>query len=356
MSVILSISLDHKEHNHVHEAYTFQFSYSKDRWPSLLIKDSKRNRSTTALPLDAAKRSMQQLFRQLITMTQSLSPLPDDVNKILAIRLFFNDSAPDDYQPAGFRNALDRESARFVTRFENDRPHDQEIGSINTGFHACTLRITTISDLDDDESCHRVEAIKFWDAEHNAKHACQIEHPDKMYVRSPYDVPEPFDQSLSVASKNQTAQVHKPAAMVSDSQATELEPTQVLSQQCLQTQLAKSAPLETASVEPVHPKGCSLQGGRMTRATTAKLDNITVDVANLDLQRSKYPRDSRDSVDVEMQDTSVPDGLNWDQVGRTQPSDQDVVSCECGDVADEGVMVQCDRCEGWSHLPCYVSH
>lgn len=105
-------------------------------------------------------------------------PLPDDVDRLLAIRLFYTDSTPADYQPPGFRASSVSESAKFVTRFRNERPHDQEVGSVNTGFHACTLRVATIGDADQDRYGKDTPVIRVWDAEHHAKAPAVVSIPE----------------------------------------------------------------------------------------------------------------------------------------------------------------------------------
>lgn len=325
-SAVFSISLDSRVPGNVHEAYTFQFSYSDDQQlPSLFIQDTNRGNSTAVLPLDAAKRNMQQLFRQLITMTQSLSPLPEDVNKYLAIRLFFNETTPEEYQPLNFRAASPSESARFVTRYDNDRPHDQEIGSLNTGFHACTLKITTISDLDE-ATGHELEKIRFWDAEYNARMDCV---PNAVLARHavPYQAPPLFQAS----NIDQTGCAESIESATQASQNGRCDPTQVM----------------TPDVSQISDK---MNETRLRPDEGVKAQKEAHFKSDLSSQVSDHISTTQNTPPI----CAKSRGIGTTNGGKFHITHEDQVSCECGDISDDGMMVQCDHCQGWSHLPCYV--
>lgn len=237
---------------------------------------------------------MSQLFRQLILMTQSLSPLPDHVDRLLSLRLFFTDSTPDDYQPPGFRASNITESARFITKFQNDRPHDQEIGSINTGFHACTLKITTIGDLDHDSEIHRKPTVKYWDAEHNAKVACQRAEGDIQHLKGDLQIPPALEiKALGLEYDRAPVRLRS------------LESTQVMTQ----------------SQQASQPEAMEWTQASQTRNSS----QIPATDHTIDTKRDG-PHSSQD----------------------------DEVSCECGDSTDEGIMMQCEKCQKWSHCSCYA--
>ncbi len=173
-----------------------------------MIQESKKNLSTDLLPLDSAKKTLQMLFRQLIMMTQTLEPLPGreissshcsdaiDENKFISIRLYYVDSTPEDYQPSGFVEASDSTSLKFVTKFAGDVPYDQRVGALNTGFHACTLKITTLSDLDggpaDDQNSRPY--VQIWDAEANAKAVDTLAIPSDAVPESQMLAPPIFEK------------------------------------------------------------------------------------------------------------------------------------------------------------------
>lgn len=341
-SVVLSISLDKSNENNVHECYTFQISYSEGKLPSLLVQDNKRGMSTASLPLDAAKRSMSQLFRQLIMMTQSLAPLPESVDRLLSIRLFFTDTTPDSYQPPGFRASTVNDAAKFVTRFQHERPHDQEIGSINTGFHACTLKIATIGDADLSSQDRKTPLVRFWDAEHHAKTTCDATDFAVEYVKSTLQIPPPFEiEALYPESEAMDCDRHEP-------EGESYQATQVMTQP------------ESQKVKPCRRLDATesgLEGGylgqmqdtRRTRSRT-KLDTLAragdqpateqTHTATLPLQ-GLVDRTNKQVAVTARGDTS-------------HKSLADIVGCECGDLTDEGLMVQCERCRTWSHCSCYV--
>lgn len=368
---MLSISLDQQKLNNIHEAYTFQFLYAEGQTPSLLIRDRKQGKSTTPLPLDAAKRNMQLLFRQLIAMTQSLNPLPDDTDKFLSIRLFFTDATPEDYQPPGFRAASEAESARFVTQFLHDRPHEQDIGSMNTGYHACTLKVSSICDLLDDEQEQRERSDRFWDAEHSAK----LNRRDLVphLVSRSFSQHEGLETSQSDYNKpvpglhNSTQFDHD---MPTTHESTSEEPTQLLTCTQQSQQRADLQPDDTqnrsGAIYTAHSTA-STCSGPTTRARTTVRDQTEYSLTKLgdtyEQMSLKQNPDPIDKTDLTVQGNSrahaMVQGLTSHKSSPKQenldPSQPDVVSCECGDLSDDGIMVQCEHCQGWSHLPCYVS-
>lgn len=42
-------------------------------------------------------------MRNLVTLCSNMDPLPEE--RVLSLRLFYNDAAPSDYQPSHFRDA-----------------------------------------------------------------------------------------------------------------------------------------------------------------------------------------------------------------------------------------------------------
>lgn len=330
----------------MHEAYTFQFSYNHGQSPSLTIKDQIRRTATTGLPLDSAKRSMQQLFRQLITLTQSLSPLPDDLDKIIAIRLFYNDRVPDDYEPPGFRAALASESARFVTRSADDVPHDQQVGSLATGHHACVLKVTTLDEFTD-TTRDAFSTLKLWDAEHNAKSVCSASVTHTTNLESSYDATMLLQQSGEEHNL-----MSRPDNSIQESIRTEFESTQILGSDNPTSLPAPSGPHR----ESAYRKDRN-EGKRNTRSSVRmglrNRDVGTGDDILSQLNQNACQKSDQTST-KDQQACARSDAM--DKTRRNGPaSSDDRVSCECGDPLDEGIMVQCDQCHGWSHVPCYVS-
>lgn len=300
------------------------------------VLDSRRGKTTRALPLDAAKRSLQQLFRQLIAMTQSLPPLPEDANKVVSIRLFFNGNTPENYQPPGFRAASETESARFVTRLEDDFPHDQEIGSIKTGFHTCTLKITTIDEVHSDVQAKQ-NSCKIWNAEHHARTACSIADPDTQYVPSSFEIPPTYE---SQAVEDTTmSEVHVASHTEKSGMTSQPETTSLVS-------VNQS---EAAHHDTIHRTGPSkaqvpcdvLCSGKSHPASPDEEFmnglNRSCTQLKLETQPSRSPAAEVDSI-------------------RTCTADPkaDVVNCDCGDHSEDGKMISCETCQNWFHLPCYV--
>jgi hypothetical protein len=96
--------------NHVYETYTFDFSYAQgdDSNFSLPLVGGSR---VDALELPGP-RSMQQVVRRTIYITQNLDPLPQD--SWLSIKLLYDEDTPAEYLPFGFRDTRDDEVFYFM--------------------------------------------------------------------------------------------------------------------------------------------------------------------------------------------------------------------------------------------------
>ncbi|CCG83443.1 putative Meiosis specific protein Hop1 [Taphrina deformans PYCC 5710] len=348
MSVVFSISMDPRHTSNIHEAYTFQFAYRANASPTIVVQDKIRGKSTTAMPLDAAKRSMQLLFRQLIAMTQSLSPLPEDANKFIALRLFFREGTPETYQPPGFRAASEKEAARFVTHFEKDRPHDQEIGSIDTGFHACTLRITTIGDLDDDPA-DRAQATKVWDAEHNAKVACEtlsslrgIDVPSQATLGDPLDKEQKSTATCTQDFNPDLDTIMNGSEFGQDS----LVPTQVLEESQNHTAIIHRMTRSQARNRNVQlgqaAKECDITQSENQDSMMRSVNSINaVDSSHHQLSLKGCKRDHSNGAKFVKASASATQSSCND---KREQSEADLVTCECGDLSEDGLMIQCDLC------------
>ena len=108
-SMILAVYSNFQQPNHVCETYTFDFTYPKDDDPSFSLALSEGPRITIAHA--QGQRSLQQMVRRTIYITQNLDPLPDRC--WLALKLLYHEKTPPKYSPAGFRDALDDEQFYF---------------------------------------------------------------------------------------------------------------------------------------------------------------------------------------------------------------------------------------------------
>jgi meiosis-specific protein len=109
--LILAVFSDDKLPNHVYETYTFDFSYTQDDNPNFSLALSGGSK-VDALELPGP-RSMQQVVRRTIYITQNLDPLPEDC--WLTVKLLYDEErTPLEYSPPGFRDARDDEVFYFM--------------------------------------------------------------------------------------------------------------------------------------------------------------------------------------------------------------------------------------------------
>jgi hypothetical protein len=83
-------------------------------------------------------------IRTLITVMQTMAPLPD--HRYVSMRLHYNESCPDDYEPECFRSV----NGRDLTYFEEE-PTTLAIGDVKTNYHQLTMKVKTSEFCETDE-------------------------------------------------------------------------------------------------------------------------------------------------------------------------------------------------------------
>ncbi|KAG2750609.1 DNA-binding protein [Suillus brevipes Sb2] len=160
--VIFGIYLDSKDPNNIVEAYTFNFHYHKPPGshtaiPIMTLGDqlSKMSLARTdpvsealkkgQMPtLGEVKRSVKAMIKSLITTINQMENLPK--NRYGNFKLFFNEDAPDDYQPPHFQ-AADAEGNKwfFTTHAAGEVPERTSIGQVNAGWHSLDMKVVSVS-------------------------------------------------------------------------------------------------------------------------------------------------------------------------------------------------------------------
>ncbi|KAG1899799.1 HORMA domain-containing protein [Suillus fuscotomentosus] len=160
--VIFGIYLDSKDPNNIVEAYTFNFQYHKlpgshTAIPIMTLGDQLSKMSLARpdpvsdalkkgkLPtLGEVKRSVKVMIKSLITTINQMESLPK--NRYGNFKLFFNEDAPDDYQPPHFQ-AADAEANKwfFTTHMANEVPERTSIGQVNAGWHGLDMKVVSVS-------------------------------------------------------------------------------------------------------------------------------------------------------------------------------------------------------------------
>jgi len=113
------------------EVYEFNVTYPQrntDGGPLLSISKDQ----TSILQVSTKKeikKATQQMMRTLLTLTQTLKPLPDD--RIITMRLYYyDDVTPIDYQPPLFRDTVD-----VKLNFRKEDPVKINVGRVDTPYH-----------------------------------------------------------------------------------------------------------------------------------------------------------------------------------------------------------------------------
>ncbi|KAG0701522.1 HORMA domain-containing protein [Suillus ampliporus] len=160
--VIFGIYLDSKDPNNLVEAYTFNFHYHKlpgsdTAIPIMTLGDQMSKMSLARsdpvsealkkgqMPtLGEVKRSVKVMIKSLITTINQMENLPK--NRYGNFKLFFNEDAPDDYQPPHFQ-AADAEANRwfFTTHAVGEVPERTSIGKVNAGWHGVDIKVISVS-------------------------------------------------------------------------------------------------------------------------------------------------------------------------------------------------------------------
>ncbi|KAG1823276.1 HORMA domain-containing protein, partial [Suillus variegatus] len=140
--VIFGIYLDSKDPNNIVEAYTFNFQYHK--LPG----------SHTVIPImtlgdQLSKMSLARPDPVSDALKTGKLPTLGEVkrkNRYGNFKLFFNEDAPDDYQPPHFQ-AADAEANKwfFTTHMANEVPERTSIGQVNAGWHGLDMKVVSVS-------------------------------------------------------------------------------------------------------------------------------------------------------------------------------------------------------------------
>lgn len=114
--MILAVYLDHQEPTHVHETYTFAFSYPTETASTIGSRVSKRNKN---LPDHGQYRCYYQIIEQTINATKNLAPLPEKF--YLTLKLGFDETCtPLKYSIKQFRATIGDDYHWYYSTSENE--------------------------------------------------------------------------------------------------------------------------------------------------------------------------------------------------------------------------------------------
>lgn len=120
------------------ESYFFSFSYDQTSGdPSVDVGCSGTGRQQTLVSKakQQAKAAIQTMLRTIISLTQTMSPLPEE--RYISMKLlYYEDATPPEYQPPTFRPADPHEMRMF-----SEQTFTAQLGTLKTPFHEMTLRL-----------------------------------------------------------------------------------------------------------------------------------------------------------------------------------------------------------------------
>ncbi|KAL5502281.1 hypothetical protein EMCRGX_G009027 [Ephydatia muelleri] len=97
--ITIGIYKDPGDSNTVVESYTFKFSYNTNE--GVTIYRNEDQIASAHSPAETRKATIK-LLRTIVVLTQTLTPLPDDVMMTMKL-LYYDDVTPQDYEPPGFQ-------------------------------------------------------------------------------------------------------------------------------------------------------------------------------------------------------------------------------------------------------------
>ncbi|KAI5841344.1 HORMA domain-containing protein [Morchella snyderi] len=157
-AVQLAIYVDKEHPEIIVESYTFSFSYREKEDGTSTIRLRVTDINGRGVTVEDANKNLQLMMRRLIVITQNLPPLPDQ--RWLTIRLHYLDHTPSDYNPPSFvRVSANATPLQFHQNNANDIER-LEVGSLNAGFHAISLKISSVNNTESQERPKRRRGLE----------------------------------------------------------------------------------------------------------------------------------------------------------------------------------------------------
>jgi hypothetical protein len=124
------------------ESYTFKFTYPNTEGDEVSLDflaeaKGKEQKKLSFMSKEEIQAAWCTMIRTLIALSHTLPPIPS--KRYIAMRLFYYETTPEDYNPPGFSTADDTPDFEFI-----DESERIEIGgSVKTKFHTVSLRLDT---------------------------------------------------------------------------------------------------------------------------------------------------------------------------------------------------------------------
>ncbi|KAK9471202.1 HORMA domain-containing protein [Dipodascopsis tothii] len=385
------------------ETYTFSVAYRCGDATGLAIENGHGERVEVGVEPAAVRRSLQAMIRRFIVITQDLPPLPDD--RYVTLRLVFTETTPASYQPPGFCDT-DGEPAMHLRLYADEELARHHVGTLATGWHAVSVRVASVPARVPDGgrgSQKRVKVHAALDDVTEPSWAPAAQLPAQTPARVPSRAQAPAESARTPAgaveqtrrelrqmfeSPCQPDSVLDTMPLDSPSQAAPYMQVQA-SQGDGRTKAAEWArraqgPPTPPSTLPARARGTAASESARSQAERARADERARTPAPTPAatpamptpampapsrllptapksvyttsrsQAAKARRRSGSTASIASATAPAkPVGSQRRRPG-TADSDEDITTCECGNVDDAKLdVVQCDDCGFWKHLHCY---
>ncbi|KAG2375185.1 hypothetical protein C9374_010189 [Naegleria lovaniensis] len=128
------------------ESYEFKITYPDREGAQVNVSRVENNQTNKKVGIKCGQtkqeitQSMIMMLRTLITLAQTLQPIPE-TRYITMKLLYYEDITPADYEPAFFRALREEESKQFNKDFVK-----LKIGQVETQYHSLNIRVRTMSE------------------------------------------------------------------------------------------------------------------------------------------------------------------------------------------------------------------
>lgn len=143
---IYSLSGKKKKADKLLESYTIKLKFDRGHSVGLTttrthkMRNGHEEKSTSTIgDKELTKKDVIRMIRSLISMTNALEPLPE--NRMITMKLLFNDSCPDGYCTKYFKEGMHG----LPLKFEQDALKI-DIGRVSTGYHTVSLKLEAIEE------------------------------------------------------------------------------------------------------------------------------------------------------------------------------------------------------------------
>ncbi|XP_066933972.1 HORMA domain-containing protein 1-like [Clytia hemisphaerica] len=286
-AVLVGIYEDPEDPDTVIEQYTFKFAYGDGNGIDIYRNGAK---ISSAKSDKETKKATVRLLRTIVFLSQTLSPLPDDVMMTMKL-VYYDEITPEDYNPPGFKECATDEFAF------KEEPMNIKVGDVATPFHAFKLRIKSLNhDLQQDEQDEKVDAE------------------------------DENEEETTIGEEMETRANESESAVVPDTEENDEQPASEIT-------MYHDDASTVVDKENHNPKE-NIEPDEKEAANETKVPN-SVDTAYSGPSNTRVSTPASSAVIDEM-------------------SEDIVVKCCCEANEDDGLMILCASCNTWQHATCYA--